>query len=534
MRARYVSTGLLAISPRAVGAEFETQSHDKPKPYDEEGSIAVIHITGPLEQHPNFCWLDYETLQATAQAAFDSTARAVALKINSPGGSAAGCFELSRALRAMSLKSRKPLAVFVDGMACSAAYAIACSATGGICAPPTSTVASLAVYEMMVDASVQDSAMGMRFVFVPSTGADLKLAGNPHVPPSEAVLAHTQGQVDLLTDYFYSLIEEMRGIPKATIAALRGATLLASQGLENSLLDEVTDWGTFLAKLQTSELMSMPSNARAEAEEEAKTPWQEAIAKLAEAADGEEDEGRRAKAKKALMALMKEDEAPADDKDKPKEGDGAKGEAEEKKAEAEEKKAKAEAEEKKAKAEAEEKKAAQAAAMSGGGAQASANELALAKRVHALEAERAAEKDATARAQLLAQRPDWSSEVQKTFASLPISVLEDAVKTWPRVHVDPRAAARASMPGTIPGKMDGARPHLNSNEMALLDRMDRRPLAASSLRVEGSSLIFDPMSSEAAAKRMAEMIANGDAPGGPGADFARISNTEFRQQPVKK
>ena len=504
-RQRYLQAGFLALSPKAFGQEFEVKSD--PPPFEECGSVAVIHICTPLEQHPNPCWQDYETLRSQAEQAFASPCRAVALCINSPGGAASGCFELARALRAMSETSRKPLGVFIDGMACSAAYAIACAATAGIYAPQTSTVGSLAVYEMLVDQTAQDHMMGLRFLFVPSSGADLKLTGNGHIVPTDEQVAHTQGQVDLLTDYFYSLVEEMRGIPQADIRELRGAALLATQGLTRGLVDTISDWRGFLSATESKGITGMTIQAKAaksEAEPEKSDPMDEAIKALHALAFGE-DEDKAGKARKALRMIYSEDKKDGGAEDEPEK---AEGESDEKpKADTGEYSPKAE--DKKEEPKAEDKKEEPKMEAAQARASTSSNEVDLAKRLHALEAERASEKESARRAELFAKRPDFSAEVRRSLAKAPVSVLEDAVANWPRVNVTPQAAASAATPGTEPGLTDGARPGIDAAHSALLDRMGKRGPQAAQARVEGSSLVLDHMSIEAAVARVKELAAQG-------------------------
>lgn len=518
-RARYITPGFLALAPKAFGMEFEIAGGVAPKPFEEEGKVAVITICGPLEQHPTWFWQDYETLQTQAEAAFaNPTTTAVALKINSPGGSAAGCFELARALRAMSETSKKTLGVFVDGMAASAAYAIASAATPGFLhAPATSTVASLAVYEMMVDQTASDQMMGLKFLFVPSTGADLKLTGNSHITPSGEMVAHTQGQVDLLTDYFYGLVEEMRGVPQETIRALRGASLLASQGLVNGLVDAVGDWAGFLTSLESSK-----GTQQMAAQAKAKSPFDDAMAALAEAAKSDDEEVAK-KAKKMLAAHYAEETPEGGEPEGDPKPEPAGTSAEETD---EEKKAKAEADE-------EAKKAKAAAAKTGALALAS-NDVALAAQVHALTVKIAQQEESTARATLLATRPDFSAEVKKTLATASLSVLEHAVKTWPRVNVTPGAAANAAIPGVTPGAADQAgMAGMRADQMALLDRLDRKGSSPAQAKMDGASLILDAnMSPDAARARVEAMQKQGLVPKGTPHDMARSDPTTFRASQV--
>lgn len=540
-RARYLTTGYLALAPRAFGQEFEIAIIDtgegcEPPPFEMVGQVAVIRISGPLEQHPGWWWQDYETLHEQAEAAFASSARAVALCINSPGGAAAGCFELARALRAMSVEAKKPLGVFVDGMACSAAYALASAATPGLLyAPPTSTVASLAVYEMLVDQTGMDQQLGLRFTMVPSTGAELKLTGNPHVVPSEVQVAHTQEQVDTLTAMFDELVEEMRGIPVAEIRALRGATLLATQGADKGLVDALTDWNGFLAKLETSEDSPMPPTAQAQAKtktEGNKSPFEMAIDCLSDAAKGDDEDAERAKKMLAGHYGGKAEgeggeggEEPSEDEKEKK----AKAEAEEKaKAEAEE-----EAKKAKAKAEAEEEAKKAQARAAGSGATATAGDVDLARRVHELEVERTQEREATERKALLDQRPDFSSQVRASLEKAAISFVKDAVKNWPRVNASATAAAAAATPAATPGATDAAQRNVSAEQQALLDRMGKKGPQAARARIEGSTLVLEDMSPDAAAKRVKEMQEQGLVPAHQAADIATLRNRELASRPSR-
>src|SRR6185437_5372277 len=123
------------------------------------------------------------------------------------------------------------------------------------------------------------------------------------------------------------------------------------------------------------------------------------------AAEGEDPE-RASKAKRMLKAFAAEDKTEAkkaeDGEDKKDDkGDDAKSEETAKKSEG-----------------GEDEKKAQAALTT------------LTARLHALEVERAQEKEAKAKAALLDTRTDFSPEVRATLESLPLSTIEQAVKNW--------------------------------------------------------------------------------------------------------
>lgn len=507
-RERFLPQGILALSPQAFGFEFEILGGVPDAPFEEADGVAVVSVRGPLEQHQHPFWLDYDTLRKRVAEAFDSpTSRAVALCVDSPGGSAAGCIELARALRAMSDESGKPLGVFVDGEACSAAYAIACAATAGIWAPPTAKVASIGVYDMMVDASEQDRQLGLRFVFIPSTGADLKLSGNPHMAPSEPQIKHRQSQVDQISDYFYALVQEMRGIPIEEVRELRGAVLLAAQGEPKRLVDGITDRSGFLEKLRTPQRTTMGT-----AQAKTSDPFEDALAKLTEATRSEDPEVAR-RAKKMLADHYKAETKAAEDgddkpADKPKDGedDKAKAEADEK----EKARAAAEEDDKAKAAKAEEEKKMQAQARAGG----AANEALLAKMAE-LEKSNRDLGERVERDKLLASRPDISPEVRDVLAVAPLAVVQKAVKDLPRVSANATAAAAAAMAGgETRGRDDSGRGKWSGNEQRLLDKLDGKTSEGATRGpvMEGSRLVLNYMSPGDAARRAQEMLAQGLVP----------------------
>ncbi len=501
--ARFLQAGYLAIDPKALGAEFATQSPGAPA-FEEQEGLAIVRIEGPLTTHPQkvfdpFMWAEvvlwdsYDAIQERVAAAFESaTARAVGLWINSPGGHAAGSIELARALRAMSLTSRKPLSVFVDGCAASAAYAIASCATSGIWAPPTSTVGSIAVYETHVDQTAADAAMGLKYTIVPTTGADLKLEGNGHVPFSEAMVKHVQAKVDLLTDLFDAVVEEFRGISRAELRAMRGAAFIAQQGAENRLVDGLRTYGEFAAELRKGKI-TMPATAKTSTPSAQANGTDDEWAALRTLAESKDPEKCKM-AKKMLGSMM---------------GEGGEGGGEgddDKKKKDDEAKAKAEDDKKK------EEQEAKAMALA-------TNALELAREVSALKAdnaairaERQAEKDQAARAQLYAGRPELSVAQKAILDELAPEKAKALLETWPRVSASARSSISASTQQGTRGKADGTGSgsalSLTPAQQKIVDAKRRRRTGSETfaqLGADGTHSLEEITDPEVLDKRIAEL-----------------------------
>lgn len=286
---KYERRGLLAFDPRAV---FDLFFEPPARNNVAQGDVEVVGIVGPLEHHAGF-WCDsYDGVLERVSAALAGNARTVVLKIDSPGGLVSGAFETARALRAKAKAAGKSLVAYVDGSACSAAYALACAADR-IVASETSVVGSIGVIDMRVDATAYDAAQGIRYAFV--TSGTHKADGNPHTPMSAAELVEKQALVDDVAAVFFALVKDMRGVDAAPLEA---RVFVGAAAKAAGLVDEIQPFSDLLAALAspaTGATMSKYSEARAA---------------LEEAAKGDDEEAKRAQ--RALAAMDEDEDEPAD------------------------------------------------------------------------------------------------------------------------------------------------------------------------------------------------------------------------------
>jgi ClpP class serine protease len=496
-RARYVESGYLALHPKAWGGEFLIfGGGETPKAFELEGASAVVTIAGPLTQHSVFIWDSYDAIRERCKAAFASEAARVILRIDSPGGDAAGCFDLARELRAMSASAGKPLCAFTDAMAASAAYAIACSAQR-ICVTSTALAGSIGVYEVLVDATAQDRAMGLNVVVVAS--GERKTDSNPHVPITKGAVEELKTKVDGLASLFFELVGEMRGIDPGAVRALEGALPFGAEAVRAGLADEVLTWAEFLSSLETAQ-PGAPAAQTASENGNMSKYLDEAKVALRRAAEDEKDEETKKKAEKALKALDDGD----GDEEKKKEEAAAKAKAEE-----DEKKKKDEAD---AKAKAEKDEAdAKAKAMAG-------NALALAEEVARLKAKDASRdaaeakaKEDGARASLLAKRPDFSVEQRATLALVPLEEVAKAVEKWPRVNAAPGASVNASLPGNVAGgeRTDTYAPKLTQEEQEMFEKTGGARAASAKRPAQVGTAFQMPRMTQAEAAKLAADLEKG-------------------------
>ena len=481
-RLRFAPHGMMAIKPEAWGFESDARGPETDRGYTEVGDAAVVDIRGPLMKRAEGFWAyffdDYDRIAARARAAFGSTCKRVLLRIDSPGGEAAGCFELARELRAMAEASGKELVAYADGLCASAAYALATSASR-IEACPTAYVGSIGVFEARVDWTAMTAAQGVKIAMF-SSGEE-KLDRNPDVAITDEAGARIQAQVDQFAGLFFQLCSELRGGAPEDYRKLRGGIFLGEAALGVGLVDAVTGWAEAVAGTSgTSTEKTMGDS---------KKSFDAAKDALRAVVDDEKcSEEEREKARKSLRSLEAEPEKKDD-------GDGEKKDGE--------KDAKA--------AEPEKKDGDEAKAMALAG-----NSVELARQVMSLTAQLDAERTAKARADLFAKRPDFTAEVRATLETVPLATVKEAVEKWPRASASPTAAAAALTAGggEQPVKAEYV-PKLTAAEKELLRKAEGRLPTQKAATQQGSTLVMPSSISQAdAAARLKELdaeLANEDA-----------------------
>jgi protease-4 len=175
-----------------------------------------------------------------------SSARAVILHIDSPGGTTAGAEQLYDSLRL--LQARKPMVVVVDGVAASGAYIAALSADH-IIAQDTSLVGSIGVLFEYPNFAELLKTIGVQVESIKSS--PLKAAPNGFEPTSPAARAAIEAIVLDSFAWFKSLVKERRKLNDAQLAAVDdGRVFTGRQGLGLNLIDSLGNEKTALAWLE--------------------------------------------------------------------------------------------------------------------------------------------------------------------------------------------------------------------------------------------------------------------------------------------
>lgn len=405
-RARFDRRGPMAIAPSAMGMFFDLP--EAPRVEMRDG-VAVVSICGPLVHHAEPWFDSYDAIKGRVLEALASKPKAVVLSIDSPGGLVSGCFDTSDEIRAACDAAAVPLHAYVDGMAASAAYALA-SVAQTITVPATGLVGSIGTIEMMADITAQNAMMGVGYEIIAS-GAR-KADGNPNAPISDGARAASQARVDELAEVFFAHVATRRpALSVDVVRSLEAGLLTGVSAKTAGLADSVASLDGLLAMLAagpTTAQAAQKGQTMDENEDKARAALQAIVD------DEKSDDKAKGRAKAALAAMS--DEEPDGDEKKPDakhtepDGDEAKSQA-----------------------------SARAAAAVGPLASTSAS---LEARLAALELEREDERKAA----IFAGRPDVGAETRKALAHLPSGQVKAILASMPRR--EPKPAASAVVPTT--------------------------------------------------------------------------------------
>src|SRR2546430_4244318 len=166
-----------------------------------------------------------------------SSAAAVIVHVNSPGGTTAGSEQLYDAL--MRLKAKKPLVVVVEGVAASGGY-ITAIAADHIVVQQSSLVGSIGVLFQFPNFTELLKTVGVKVEEVKSS--PLKAAPNGFEPTSPEARAAIDALVKDSYAWFRDLVKARRGMDDALLEKVAdGRVFTGRQAVELKLVDAIGD-----------------------------------------------------------------------------------------------------------------------------------------------------------------------------------------------------------------------------------------------------------------------------------------------------
>lgn len=217
-------------------AAYGMPSASQSKPFAFANGIAVIPVHGSLINRFSGSYgsvTGYNFIRSQAQAAdADPDVEAIVFDLNSGGGEAAGCFELSAELAGLS----KPTLGVIDSNCYSACYAIG-SALDQLVVTPSGGVGSIGVVMMHVNMEKMLKNFGVEVSFIYS--GEHKVDGNPFMALPDEVRAELQAGADASRERFAQLVADNRGLELKTVLDTEARTYRADAALAAGLIDAI-------------------------------------------------------------------------------------------------------------------------------------------------------------------------------------------------------------------------------------------------------------------------------------------------------
>lgn len=210
--------------------------------YDMIGPVARIPVEGTLVNklgslRPYSGMTGYDSIrQALLSAMGDNAVEGIVFDIDSPGGEAAGCFDLVDTI--YGLRGIKPMAAILTENAFSGGYGIASAVDpGSIYLPRTGGVGSIGVIWAHVDESRALDKDGLTVTFL--THGARKADGHSEFPLSPEARDRYQAEIDAMGEIFDQTVARNRGLASKTVASFEAGCFMGPEGVKLGLADAV-------------------------------------------------------------------------------------------------------------------------------------------------------------------------------------------------------------------------------------------------------------------------------------------------------
>ncbi|MBQ7256901.1 MAG: signal peptide peptidase SppA [Abditibacteriota bacterium] len=253
---------LFCIMCLCIGAAFKsTGSPSSPVPSSSD-YIAVVHIEGEMltgESDLGFfggTGISYSgsVSKLIKKAADDKKAKAILLKINSPGGTPVAAEEIGEAIG--YAKAKKPVWTSIGDLGASAAYWVS-SQTNKIYVYKTTLTGSIGVIMQGVDYSKLMDKIGVSSKVIKS--GKYKDIGSGSRPMTDEERRLLQAMLDSTYNVFIDTVAEGRGMPREQVKQLaEGMIYTGPQAVNNKLADKVGSYETCLDDLAKEVNMKKP------------------------------------------------------------------------------------------------------------------------------------------------------------------------------------------------------------------------------------------------------------------------------------
>ena len=211
------------------------------RPYRVKDGILTVPITGSLLDKVSITWggwiTGYEYIRrAVLRGQDDPKVRGIILDIDSPGGEAAGNFELFDEIK--GIPNRKPMVAVANGLALSGGYSMAAVADK-IIVRPTGAVGSVGVITVHLEMSKALEKRGITATIIRS--GKHKAEGNAYEPLSDFAKGEIQDRSDSRYGMFVERVAKGRGMSEIQVRRTEARVFGADDGIEIGFADSVGD-----------------------------------------------------------------------------------------------------------------------------------------------------------------------------------------------------------------------------------------------------------------------------------------------------
>lgn len=245
---------LPARQPKATRFLGETVVSGAGAMYNLVNDTAVVTVEGELVNRGAWIGADsgltsYEGIDAQLRAAAaDPKVRQILLDMESPGGEAVGAMEMAAAVR--KVNKEKPVYAIANGMAASAAYAIA-SGAKRVFTTPSAITGSIGVVLLHLDQSVRLEKHGIKPTLI-FAGAH-KVDGNPFGPLPDSVAEDLKAEVAQFYQHFVETVAAGRpNLTEQAIRATEARTYLGADAVKVGIADAVSSFDEVLVEVRAA------------------------------------------------------------------------------------------------------------------------------------------------------------------------------------------------------------------------------------------------------------------------------------------
>lgn len=218
--------------------------------YEIVNGVAVIDVEGTLtKKGSSLADMPYGVMgarESLRRAMSNPSVLGIAIRIDSPGGNAAGIGDLGRDIARAGEK--KPVSAYIEDMGASAAYWLASQAPK-VWANDEAVIGSIGAYTVLQDYSAVQERRGVK-VHVVRSGR-FKGIGAGDTAVTDEQLSEVQRHVNAFHGVFVGAVARGRGLDEEAVRGIAdGRVFMAGEALELGLIDGVKSFEQVLEELR--------------------------------------------------------------------------------------------------------------------------------------------------------------------------------------------------------------------------------------------------------------------------------------------